>query len=53
MGTTNEALAMYVRVPLIGASGIRLAEALADDPWTDGAIANLPRELAQAIRRVV
>lgn len=41
---------MYVRAHLVGASGgIRLAQLLADDPWTDGAIDDLPGELAEEV----
>lgn len=41
---------MYVRIHLVGASGgIRLAESLTDDPWTHGAIDDLPHELAEEV----
>lgn len=46
----DEALAMYVRVHLLGASGgVRLAQILADDPWMDGALDHLPGELREEV----
>ena len=43
----RQLLATYLRMHLVGAgAGIRLAELLAGDPWTDGRLDHLPDELA-------
>ncbi|MFW0792119.1 hypothetical protein [Gordonia sp. CPCC 205333] len=44
--TRQQALAMYIRIHLVGASGgLRLAELLATDPWMGGELDELPGEL--------
>lgn len=49
----RQLLASYLRTHLIGASGgIRLAEILAADPWTEGALDPLPGELADEVAYV-
>lgn len=47
---SRQQFAVYLRGHLVGASfGIRLAELLAADRWTDGELRNLPGELADEI----
>lgn len=46
----RQQFAVYLRAHLLGASfGIRLAELIAADPWTDGQLNSLPAELADEI----
>ncbi|HJE89575.1 MAG TPA: hypothetical protein K8V11_01020 [Dietzia timorensis] len=49
----DQLFAAYLRGHLLGASvGVRLAQRLAQDPWTNGQLDHMPEELSEEIRFV-